>query len=183
MLAGCVSERPSDQPVIKDAINQEVMPEKILQLQVTGYENGGRISAKFATKGGGGKNVSIGLKWQALPAAQSYALLFDDKHPIANNWVHWLVADIPNTVTEIAEGASRTNMPAGSRELMTSWNRTGYDGPQPPVGSGDHEYVVTLYALDAPTLDVDEKITRSEFLRAVEKHVIAEESYSGFFER
>ena len=159
------------------------MAEKALQLKITGYENGGRMPVKFATKEGGGDNVSIGLKWQPLPAAQSYALLFDDKHPVANNWVHWLIVDIPNTVTEIPEGASRSKMPTGSRELMTSWNRTGYDGPQPPVGSGDHEYVVTLYALDTPILDVDENISRSEFLKAVGGHAITQESYSGFFER
>ena len=183
MLAGCTSEQPEDESIQKDITNNLIMAEKALQLKITGYENGGRMPVKFATKEGGGDNVSIGLKWQPLPAAQSYALLFDDKHPVANNWVHWLIVDIPNTVTEIPEGASRSKMPTGSRELMTSWNRTGYDGPQPPVGSGDHEYVVTFYALDAPTLDVDENISRSEFLKAVGGHAITQESYSGFFER
>lgn len=159
------------------------MTENVLQMQIVDYENGGRMPAKFATKNGGGENVSIGVTWQTLPAAQSYALLFDDKHPVANNWVHWLVVDISSTVTEIPEGGSRTNMPLGARELITSWGQTGYDGPQPPVGSGDHEYVATLYALDVSKLDVDENITRSEFLKAIERHVIAEESYSGWFER
>ena len=111
------------------------------------------MPSKFATKTGGGENVSIGIKWQILPTAMSYALMFYDKYPMANNWTHWLVADIPNTVTEIAEGASRSDkMPAGSIELKTSWGRTGYDGPQPPVGSGSHEYVAILYALNIPRL-------------------------------
>ena len=184
MLLGCTSDQSSDQPDTKDTTNlAETMNENVLQMEISGYENGGRMPALFATKGGGGENVSIGVKWQTLPAAQSYALLFDDKHPVANNWVHWLVTDISNTATEIPEGGSRTNMPLGARELMTSWGQTGYDGPQPPVGSGDHEYVATLYALDVPKLDVDENITRSEFLKAFEGHVIAEESYSGWFER
>ena len=161
----------------------EPMAKKLLQFQVTGYADKGRIPSKYATKGGGGENVSIGLKWQILPAAQSYALLFDDKHPVANNWVHWLVVDIPNTVNEIAEGASRTDMPEGSRELKTSWKRTGYDGPQPPAGSGDHEYVATLYALDIPKLSLTEDTTRDEFLSAIEGHVIAKESWSGYFKR
>lgn len=159
------------------------MDESALQFQITGYEKNGRMPVKFATKGGGGENVSIGLKWQPLPAAQSYAVLFDDKHPVANNWVHWLVVDIPNTVTKIAESASRTSMPEFSRELMTSWGKTGYDGPQPPVGSGDHEYVAHLYALNVPKLDVAENVTRDEFLKTVKEHVILEESYSGWFER
>jgi len=186
ILTGCAAEEISQGipvPPAKQNLTTKPMPEKVLQLQITGYENGGRMPAKFATEGGGGKNISIGLKWQPLPATQSYAVLFDDKHPVANNWVHWLVVDIPNTVTEIAEGASRTNMPAGSRELMTSWNKTGYDGPQPPVGSGDHEYVARLYALDVPKLDIDENVSRDDFLKAIQGHVITEETYSGWFER
>ena len=74
-------------------------------------------------------------------------------------------------------------MPAGSRELSTSWGTTSYDGPQPPVGSGNHEYVFHVYALDVPKLDVDEAISRSDFLKAVEGHVITSETYSGWFER
>ncbi len=178
MLTGCESQ--STDP---DDLTTEPMTENLLQLQINGYENDGRMPVKFATEGGGGENVSIGVKWTPLPAAQSYALLFDDKHPVANNWVHWLVVDIPNTATEITEGMSRTNMPANSRELMTSWGKTGYDGPQPPVGSGDHEYVVHLYALDMPKLDVDENVSRDDFLSAIRDHMIAEETYSGWFER
>jgi len=143
-----------------------------------------RIKAKLATKTGGGENLSPEISWQALPAAQSYALLFDDKHPVANNWVHWLVVDIPNTVTQISEGASRSDsIPEGSLELMTSWGRTGYDGPQPPVGSGNHEYVMTLYALDISSLNLSDDATKSEFLKAAQPHIIAQESWSGFFER
>lgn len=179
LLIGCAPSKPS----VITPNPPEIMNENVLKIQVAGYENGGRMPGKFATKNGGGDNVSIGVKWELLPAAQSYALLFDDKHPVANNWVHWLVVDIPSTTTAIPEGASRNNMPSGSRELVTSWGQTGYDGPQPPVGSGDHEYVAHLYALDVPKLEVDENISRSEFLKAIEGHVIAEENYSGWFER
>ncbi len=175
ILVGCTSPKNVNHP--------KIMTENVLKMQITGYEDGGRMPARFATKKGGGKNISIGIKWEPLPAAQSYALLFDDKHPVANNWVHWLVVDIPNTVTEIPEGASSSDMPSGARELVTSWGEAGYGGPQPPVGSGDHEYVAHLYALDVPKLDVDDKISRSEFLKAIEGHVIAEETYSGWFER
>ena len=181
---GCAPQK-SEIIIDKNISNQSViMNDKLLQFQVTGYENGGNMPAKFATKNGGGENVSIGAKWQILPAAQSYALLFYDKHPMASNWTHWLVADIPNTDTEIPEGASRSNkMPAGSRELKTSWDRTGYDGPQPPVGSGSHEYVAILYALNIPKLGLPEDASRDEFLKAIETHVIAQESWSGYFLR
>lgn len=181
-FTGC-APRPSDIP---SPLNPPAsMPEttSALRLQVTGYENGASMPAKYATVQGGGENISIGLQWQAVDGAKSYALLFDDIHPVANNWVHWLVVDIPAGVTEIPERASRVSMPAGSRELITSWGQTGYDGPQPPVGSGNHEYVARLYALNVEKLDVPEKISRADFLSAVQPHALAEESYSGFFER
>ena len=72
-------------------------------------------------------------------------------------------------------------MPAGSRELVTSWDRTGYDGPQPPPGSGYHEYVATLFALDAEKLYVKNP-SRKEFLEAVKNHTLAQAGYSGWFE-
>jgi len=189
MFTGCSSQQSATKPVVatdnKNITINETNPmvNKLLQLQIPAYENKGQMPAKFATKTGGGDNLSPEISWQTLPAAQSYALLFDDRYPAAKNWVHWLVSDIPNIVTEMPEGASRTNMPAGSKELQTSWGRTGYDGPQPPVGSGQHEYVMTLYALDIPKLGLIENVTRSEFLKAIETHVIAEESWSGFFAR
>jgi len=189
ILTGCASQKSDVQHGVtsdnKNITTNQTKPmaNKLLQLQISAYENKGPMPAKFATKTGGGQNLSPEIRWQTLPAAQSYALLFDDKHPIANNWVHWLVVDIPNTTTDIPEGASRTNMPTGSKELRTSWGRTGYDGPQPPVGSGQHEYVMTLYALDVPSLNLPTDVSRSEFLKAIETHVIAQESWIGFFAR
>lgn len=161
----------------------QIMAKNILQFEVTGYANGATMPAKYATVAASGQNISIGLTWQKVPAAKSYALLFDDKHPMAHNWVHWLVVDIPATVSEIPEGASLNDMPQNSRELITSWGKPGYNGPQPPVGSGAHEYVARLYALDIEKLNVPERVSRSAFLDAVSGHTIAEATYSGFFER
>jgi Raf kinase inhibitor-like YbhB/YbcL family protein len=160
------------------------MTPKLLNFEVTSYPNGSAMPAKYATKQGGGENVSIGLKWQPVPAAQSYALLFDDRAPVARGWMHWIVVDIPITTTEIPEGASRTDkMPVGSRELMTNWGRTGYDGPQPPIDSGNHEYAATLFALDTAKLNVPDKPTRAELIKQLEQHEITRESWSGYFQR
>ncbi len=152
-------------------------------LHVHGYDPGKAMPLRFATREGGGSNVSVGAAWEPVAGAQSYALMLWDKHPVARGWVHWLVADIPSAVTEIVEGASRTErMPAGSVELTTSWGRAGYDGPQPPKGTGPHEYVVTLYALDVATLGLSSSADAPAFKKAIQGHVLALADFSGFFE-
>ncbi len=181
-LVGC-AQKPAAENLSTPNPTQ-TMTKTPLFFEVTGYPNGSPMPAKFATKQGGGENASIGVHWQLLPAAQSYAIMFDDRAPAARNWVHWLVVDIPITTTEIPEGASRTDkMPIGSRELVTSWGRAGYDGPQPPVSSGNHEYVATFYALDVAKLSIPENPSRKEFLNAIDGHTLAQESWSGTYER
>jgi hypothetical protein len=40
-----------------------------------------------------------------------------DRHPVAGDYVHWLVVDIVAGVTSLKEAASGAAMPAGSREV------------------------------------------------------------------
>jgi len=62
--------------------------------------------------GAGGKNISVPVSWKNVPAgAKSFALSIVDPHPVAQNWVHWLVINIPKEVTVIEEGASRKGCP------------------------------------------------------------------------
>ena len=104
----------------------------------------------------GGQNISPALKWTNPPAeTKSFALACIDRHPIAANWVHWLVVNIPYPVNSISEGASRTSkMPAGSMELRNSFGPVGWGGPQPPKGSGVHQYEFLLYCLNVEKLNL-----------------------------
>jgi phosphatidylethanolamine-binding protein (PEBP) family uncharacterized protein len=55
------------------------------------------------------------LAWKNAPAGtKSFALSIVDPHPVAQNWVHWFVINIPPNVTAIEEGASTKKMPAVS---------------------------------------------------------------------
>jgi len=133
----------------------------------------------------GGKNISPHFRWEnPPPEAKSFALSIIDPHPVADNWVHWFVIDIPFREREIREGASGTGrMPAGSKELLNSYNEKGYGGPAPPKGSGSHPYVATLYALNVPSLPLGRDTVRSAFLRAIEGKIIAEAVMTGTHER
>src|SRR5258705_7809119 len=103
-----------------------------VQLTSTNFGDGKVIPLIHAFSGvPGAQNLSPALKWTNPPAGtKSFALACIDRHPIAANWVHWLVVDIPYPVDSISEGASQTNkMPAGSIELKNSFGSMGWGGP------------------------------------------------------
>lgn len=119
-------------------------------------------------------NVSPQLSWKdAPPGTRSFALSVVDRHPVAGNYVHWLVVDVDAGVTSLKEGASGATMPAGSREVRP------YAGPFPP--SGTHDYEFTLYALGADRLDLPRKVSLDAFTSAVEPHVLATAKLVGRF--
>lgn len=150
------------------------------------YRNGQRIPEKYCNVGvSGGKNISVPVQWYSAPeGTKSMALIMVDRHPIANNWIHWLVINIPPGTTPIPESASGTgNMPAGSLELNNTFGRTGYGGPQPPPGTGDHDYEISLYALNSEKLNLTRSSNLSDFLREIEGKVLASAKLSGLFAR
>jgi len=149
------------------------------------FENGGLIPRAYANTGvTGGENVSIPYEWGGEPAdARSFALLLVDRHPAARSWVHWLVTSIPPDTRSLPRDASGSGMPSGSREHINSFGSVGYGGPQPPPGSGGHEYEAVLYALDADIGGLSERMKLDEFTRAIDGHVLATARYSGLFSR
>ena len=158
----------------------------MFSLRCTSYPDGGDIPLRYAhTSVQGGRNVSPGFTWEDPPiSAKSFALSIVDPHPVADNWVHWFVVDIPFRERSLPEGASRTHLlPGGAQELMNTYNELGYGGPAPPKGSGVHPYVATVYALNVPTLGLSKSTPLSKFLRAIEGKVIGEASVTGNHEQ
>jgi len=155
-----------------------------MEISSTAFKDGGTIPVKYVMVAAGGKNVSIPLAWKnAPPETKSFALSIVDPHPVAQNWVHWFVINIPASAASLPEGASRKNMPSGSAELKNSFGDAGYGGPQPPRGSGKHPYVVTLYALSVEKLDLATGVSLASFKKALEGKVIQSASITGNYER
>jgi len=155
-----------------------------MQLTSSAFADGGKIPLPYVMRAAGGKNLSLPLAWSGTPAgAKSFALSIVDPHPVARNWVHWLVKDIPGTAVSLEEGASGRKMPPGAVELKNSWGEPGYGGPQPPPGTGDHPYVVTLYALSVPKLEVKPSAGLGEFKQALEGKVLASATLTGYYGR
>ena len=155
-----------------------------MELITDAFKDRERIPDRYVMPGAGGENVSIPLSWSEPPeGTASFALTMVDPHPVANNWIHWMVVNIPPDVRSLKEGASREFMPSRSIELINSFGRPGYGGPQPPAGSGEHPYVITIYALSVPNIDPGESPSLSDFMSRIEGKVLDKASVTGVFEK
>ena len=157
----------------------------MLTITSPAFAPGGTIPLRYVSTGvAGGENVSIPYEWRGVPeGTKSLSLAVIDLAPVAHNWVHWLVVDIPPEDGTLPEGASAGGLSDGSKQLRGTAGRSGYFGPQPPAGSGPHEYRATLYALDVESVGLSEDSTFADFEHATAGHVLGTATYSGKFER
>ena len=155
-----------------------------MEISSSVFKDGGKIPIQYVMTAAGGKNLSIPLTWKGVPpGTKSFALSIVDPHPVAQNWVHWLVINIPSNATSLGEGASTKKMPPGCIELKNSFGGIGYGGPQPPKGTGEHPYVITLYALNVEKLDLGAQTSLPVFKKAIDGKVIKSASLTGKYER
>jgi Raf kinase inhibitor-like YbhB/YbcL family protein len=108
----------------------------------------------------GGENISPALSWSGAPSGtRSFVLTMIDIDVKPDKWSHWVVVDLPATVTLLPRGA--TMLPGGARAIVSNFGDAAYAGPCPPKGTGVHHYEFTIWAM--PILKVslvdDEKAT------------------------
>jgi Raf kinase inhibitor-like YbhB/YbcL family protein len=120
------------------------------------FSDGGKIGPRqvFNDAGCTGQNRSPNLTWRNAPeGTRSFAITIFDRDAPGRGWWHWAVANLPATVTSVAENASASGAlrKLGAVEARNDFNVDGYGGPCPPPGN-PHHYVVTVYALRFDTL-------------------------------
>ena len=154
-----------------------------LILKSTAFENGTDIPDQYTCQG---DDISPPLSWENTPGtATSLVLIVDDpdapdpKAP-KMTWVHWLLYNIPPDTSGLAEHMTRDKLPAGTKEGLNDWKRTGYGGPCPPIGR--HRYFFKLYALDT-VLDVQNNPTKAKLEEAMQGHIIAQTELLGTFQQ
>jgi hypothetical protein len=132
------------------------------------------IPAKYTCDG---ENISPELSWQNPPkGTKSFALIVDDPDAPAKVWVHWIVCNMPSSVTHLAEGEHTDNFVTGNNDFKTQV----YGGPCPP--SGMHRYQFTLYALDS-MLNVQNGINKQTLLDAMQDHILGSVTLVGTYQR
>jgi Raf kinase inhibitor-like YbhB/YbcL family protein len=122
-------------------------------------KDGGTIANEQVFKGFGctGNNVSPSLSWSGAPGAtKSFAVsIYDPDAPTGSGWWHWVVFNIPASVTSLPKGAGDVKskaMPKDAIQSRTDFGSDGYGGPCPPTGDKPHHYQITVFAVDVDKL-------------------------------
>src|SRR5690554_145091 len=189
-----------------------------MRIRSDSFDHGGPLAAEFAlgTPDGFGGNRNPHLAWDGVPeGTRSFALLCVDPdaptvaemvgaegveipvHQPRTDFVHWVMADIPATLREIAAGSASDGVtkggkqdpagPQGSRQGLndyTGWfagdadmggDWYGYDGPYPPGNDLRlHRYIFRLFALDVERLELPGRFAAADVYRAMHGRVLAE---------
>ena len=201
-------------------------PAVAADLKVTFEKSDGRMllpenASCIATtdgKSAPGPNKSPALSWSKGPnGTRSYALTMVDPDVPADfslfnrgdktipksfkriEFVHWVLADIPVSLTKLPEGADGDGAPETGLPLeRTAHGRRGqngagggslkngphggYMGACPPWNDERvHSYHLTVYALDVDRLNLPDLFTRADLLAAAKGHILASGSQELFY--
>jgi len=202
---------------------------KSLNVTVEGFADGASIPGKFAfgvpAKEGHvalSDNLNPAISWSGAPeGTKSFAIICHDPDVPSSgedvnqegktvpadlprvDFFHWVLVDIPASISTIAEGADCAGVTPRGKTLgkqahgttginsYTDWfagdadmagNYGGYDGPCPPWNDSImHHYHFTVYALDVETVDLSGAFTGVDALAAMKGHVLAQGAHMGTY--
>jgi Raf kinase inhibitor-like YbhB/YbcL family protein len=198
-----------------------------MRIDSTSFGDRQPIPAEFAAgsrdgEQGFGGNKNPHLAWHDVPdGTRSFAVLCidvdvptnpalvaDSSTPIPvdhprGEFVHWVVANVPATVRDIAAGSCSNGFTLGGKPAgedaggirgindYTHWfagdatmggQYFGYDGPYPPAHDlRMHRYFFRVFALDVDALDLPTVFTAADVFRAMHGHVLAEAAMHGTY--
>jgi hypothetical protein len=130
-----------------------------LQVRSTSAGDGAELPVEHRAPSHGGENTSPDLEWSGAPeGTRSFAVsCFDIDAPTPSGVWHWLVVDIPASVTSLAAGVgSKPDAGVGAKTIRNDLGEAAYAGAAPPPGDHSHRYLFTVHALGVDQLEIPE---------------------------
>lgn len=155
-----------------------------LSMRIPAFLNGSMMPGRYSCDGEGASPL---INISGVPEeAKSLALVMDDpdipevfkQERGINEYVHWVLFNIPPDAGEIPEDTS-----AGLAGVNSA-GVNAYAGPCPPkeYEPSTHRYFFTLYALDT-MLPLTSGATKEELEEAMRGRIIAKTQYVGLYKR
>jgi Raf kinase inhibitor-like YbhB/YbcL family protein len=149
---------------------------------------GSPLPARFAFDGAadGAENVSPALSWSGFPAATKSFVVscYDPDAPTPSGFWHWMLVDIPATVTTLeADAGSGASLPAGAFHVRSDWGAKSYGGAYPPDGDRAHRYFFVVHAVDVESLGVDDDASAAVVSFNLVFHTLARAELVATFQR
>ena len=174
--AGPPPNTPPHRPVVFD-----------MTLTSTAWKDGGAIPAKYAQPG---HDVSPALAWSNVPdGTQGFVLIVRDLDSItpagADNFLHWMVWNIPKEARSLPEGVREGPMTDGLRQI--SGSGPYYRGPAAPASGPAHHYAFEIYAVsgpvDVPAVGQSPALTKAAVESAMAGKILGKGVLVGLFKR
>jgi Raf kinase inhibitor-like YbhB/YbcL family protein len=157
--------------------------EKTVNILITSdaFLEGEAIPTKYTCDG---DELSPDLRWSDIPPnTRSLALICEDPDAPSGTFTHWILFDLPPTVTELPEGVSTAErLTNGAVQGQNDFKRIGYGGPCPPPNDSEHRYYFRIYALDTE-LQLRSGARREDVAPAMVGHVLATGHLMGTYKR
>ncbi|MFC1847615.1 YbhB/YbcL family Raf kinase inhibitor-like protein [Chloroflexota bacterium] len=169
LLIACGPEKPAPAP-----------QEGTMKITSPVFQEGEAIPVRYSCDG---ENISPELNWSGAPEETlSFALITDDPDAPGGTFTHWIIFNVQPDNRGLPEAVPGESQPDdGALQGENDFGNIGYDGPCPPRGAR-HHYHFTLYALDQ-NLDLPAGATKSQVLKAIQGHILAQAELVATFQR
>ena len=133
-----------------------------MRLSSRSFDHGGVLDRKYTQYG---DNIQPAIGWAEFPLETiTFVLMVDDADAPGGVWNHWIVYNIPYTVTEFQENQWQ------GKVACNSYGEQRWLGPF-PANTLNHQYEFKMYALNA-SLDLSTAMDSKAIMAEAQHHVI-----------